>query len=565
MAATDTRNEVAPSGRMLPERRRRRRGNFQPVTMIHPSHVLRGLLMAATIATSVTAASPPNVLIVLADDLGYSDIGCYGSEIPTPNIDRLASEGLRFSSFYNTAKCHSSRVSLLSGRYPYQAGNVRLRHSVTLPEVLGGAGYFAAMVGKWHLKQEPTDFGFVRYFGHLSGFCNYYRGDNTFRLNGKPWPVPKEGFYTTVNEVDYALKFLADAREARKPWFLYVAFNAPHAPLQPLEEDYRRHLGEYDAGWDKIRAARVARQIRANLFGHEIVPSPRPDHIPAWNSLTPRQREVESQRMAAYAALIDRVDRELGRLFANLEASGEWDNTLIVFLSDNGACPYNRRGIDPLPPYDPASNWSDSTGWAWMRNTPFRFYKQNQYEGGAATPAIVHWPAGLKTAPGAVVHDPAHLVDVLPTLAEATGAAIPARWPGRDLNPLGGVSLAPVLAGHALGRRPPIYLLYDDDRGLRDGDWKIVSFRRGPWELYNLAEDRTEMHDVAAQFPDIRDRMARQWFELARDMDHASHKRLEPVLIEAKPKEHPEWSDYSRPDMLRQREKRERSVATKLE
>ncbi|MGE3776667.1 MAG: sulfatase-like hydrolase/transferase, partial [Pirellulaceae bacterium] len=364
-------------------------------------------------APSLSATPRPNILVVLTDDLGFSDLGCYGSEIETPHLDQLAARGVRFTQFYNTAKCHSSRVSLLTGRWCRQAGDESLRRAATIPEVLAPAGYFTAMTGKWHLSQQPTDFGFHRYFGHLSGACNYYRGDRSFRLNGQPWQVPSEGFYTTVANVDHAMNFLGEARTQRKPWFLYVAFNAPHAPLQPLEADYRKYLGRYDGGWDVMRKARLEKQQQLGLFGRNVEASPRPSHIPAWDTLPTETRAWEARRMAAYAALIDRVDQELGRLLADLAAQGELDNTLILFFSDNGACPYDRTstGTD-RDPFRPDVTWSDSTGWAWARNSPFRYYKQNQFEGGIATPAIAHWPAGLKLPAGSLVHSPAHLVDI---------------------------------------------------------------------------------------------------------------------------------------------------------
>jgi arylsulfatase len=495
------------------------------------------------------APARPNFLVVLADDLGFSDIGGYGSEIETPILDRLASNGLRFTQFYNTAKCHSSRVSLLSGRWCRQAGDESLRRAVILPEVLQPAGYFTAMAGKWHLSKDPTDFGFQRAFGHLSGACNYYLGDRTFRLNGEPWAVPATNFYTTVANVDHALRFLGEAREAKKPWFLYLAFNAPHAPLQPLEADYKHYLGRYDAGWDAVRAARAAKQRDLGLFGKDLEPCPRPAHIPAWESLSPEMRTREARRMAAYAGLIHRIDAELGRLVADLRQAGELDNTLILFLSDNGACPYDRRsqGRD-REPYEPDTRWSDSTGWAWARNTPFRYYKQNQFEGGITTPAIIHWPAGLKAKPGTLVHSPVHLVDVLPTLAELAGARIPDTWPGREPTPLAGVSLAPILGGGEVTNRPPIHLLFASDRGLRDGDWKLVSFQSQPWELYDVARDRTELHDVAAQHPDVVARMAKQWHDMAMNVLQAPAKECAPVAAAATGQRHREWTDFSTPD-----------------
>jgi len=491
----------------------------------------------------------PNILVILTDDLGFSDVGCYGSEIDTPNLDRLAAGGLRFTQFYNTAKCHSSRVSLLTGRWCRQAGDESLRRAVTIPEVLAPAGYFTAMTGKWHLSKQPTDFGFQRYWGHLSGACNYYRGDKTFRLNGQPWPVPEQGFYTTVANVDYALKFLAEAREAARPWFLYVAFNAPHAPLQPLKEDYEKYVGRYDAGWDVVRAARVGKQEQIGLFGGDFEPAPRPEHIPAWDTLSAEMRAWEARRMAAYAAMIDRVDQELGRLLDDLKRGGELNNTLILFFSDNGACPYDRRsvGIDRQP-FEPDVTWSDSTGWAWARNTPFRYYKQNQFEGGTATPAIVHWPAGLKAPPGALVHWPAHLVDVLPTLAEVAGATLPESWPDRDLTPQAGISLAPILAGRKIESRPPIHLLFGSDRGLRDGDWKLVSFRGQPWELYDLAKDRTELRNLAARHPEIVKRMADQWHEMTANVLQAPARERTPVADTATEQRHPEWTVFTSPE-----------------
>ena len=402
------------------------------------------------------------------------------------------------------------------------------------------------MTGKWHLDKQPTDFGFHRYFGHLSGACNYYRGDATFRLNGQPWPVPAQGFYTTVANVDFALKFLAEARATSKPWFLYVAFNAPHAPLQPLEQDYKKYLGRYDAGWDAIRAARVKKQAELGLFGKPFQPCPRPDHIAAWDALSAGRKQWEGRRMAAYAGLIDRVDQELGRIFADLKRAGEFDNTLIVFFSDNGACPFDRRQDQRFAePYLPDTMWGDSTGWAWVRNSPFRFYKQNQFEGGIATPAIVHWPAGLKTTSGAWVHTPAHLVDVLPTLADLAGTSLPKQWPGRELEPVSGVSLAPVLAGQSLPVRPPIHLLFGADRGLLDGDWKLVSFQSNPWELYNLAEDRTELHNLAAEKPEIRDRLVNLWQEMAENVLHAPERSRGPVSATAQPYVNPGWTDFS--------------------
>lgn len=509
------------------------------------------VIVGASQAAACDEAKRPNVLLILADDLGYSDLGCYGSKIETPNLDRLAAGGLRFSQFTNTAKCHSSRISLLTGRYAYQAGGLAMNRAVTAAEALGAAGYFTAMTGKWQLDREPTDFGFQRYFGHLSGACNYYQGDKTFRLNGEKWLVPKDGFYTTIANVDFAKQFLAEAREEKKPWFMYVAFNAPHAPVQPLEKDYRKYLGRYDVGWDVIREARLRRQTELGLFGSFVLASQRPEHIPAWDKLSPEQRAHESRRMAGHAGLIDRLDQEIGRLVDDVRKAGELDNTLILFFSDNGACPFARTIAEPGEPYEPDTNWGCDTGWAWMRNSPFRYYKQDQFEGGVATPGIVYWPAGLKTKPGSIDPTPAHLVDVLPTLLDVAGAKAPTSWPDRELTPMSGISLAPILSGEKIASRPPIHFQFGPNRGLRDGDWKLVSFGSSAWELYNLANDRAELLDVAAEHPEVRDRLVETWHRMAKDDLNIPDRLAEPVG--KKPSSHlnPKWTDYSRnPDDL---------------
>ncbi|MGI9446199.1 MAG: arylsulfatase [Pirellulales bacterium] len=493
---------------------------------------------------------PPNIVVIMADDLGYSDIGCYGGEIDTPNLDSLAANGLRFSQFYNTAKCHSSRVSLLTGQYCIAAGDVSLSHAVTSAEVLRDAGYFTAMTGKWHLDREPTDFGFDRYFGHLSGACNFFKGDNSFRLNGEKWSVPAvlnhKTFYTTVADVDFALDFLGEARETEKPFYLYVAFNAPHAPLHALPEDYAKYKGRYTEGWDEIREARIKKQIQLGLLPDTLTPSPRPPHVRAWKDVVPWQRDYETNRMVTLAAMIDRVDQEVGRLVDNLKEHDELDNTLILFISDNGACPYDRRA--PLLDVEPTNGdiaLADSTPWAWARNAPFRFYKQNQFEGGISSPGIVHWPGGLKTKPGAIVDTPAHLIDVLPTLADLAGTSVPGEYPQRELRPISGVSLRPVFEGKKLNRAEPIHLQFSSDYGLRDGDWKVVSFKGQEWELYNVANDRTETNNLAASEPERLAAMVEKWKNMSRDVLHSATLANPKMLTAQSPKSNSQWTVFS--------------------
>ena len=497
-----------------------------------------------------SAAERPNVLVILVDDMGFSDLGCYGSEIETPNLDRLAANGLRFTQFYNTAKCHSSRVSLLTGRWCRQAGDESMNQAVTLPEMLREAGYKTLMTGKWHLAKEPTDYGFDRFFGHLSGSCSYFRGDKSFRLDKQPFHPPEQGFYTTTANVYYAIDFLSSARQKDDhPWFLYLAFNAPHAPLHVLKEDYEKYQGQYDVGWDAIHDQRFARQQKLGLFPQTTKAALRPQAVMAWDELSSDFRDWESRRMIALAGMIDRVDQEVGRLLADLEKHQELNNTLILFVSDNGACPFDRAssGRDK-PPYDASTRWSDSTGWAWARNTPFRFFKQNQFEGGVMSPAIVHWPAGLNREPGDMTEAPVHLVDVYPTLAEVCAATIPMAWPDRKPTPLAGISLAPLLSGRPLPQRPPIHLLFANDRGLRDGDWKLVSFRGQAWELYNLAEDRTEMHNLADEFPERVAAMSATWHELTANDLRAPDRERQPVLSGPVRHENREWTIYSSPE-----------------
>lgn len=492
------------------------------------------------------AIQKPNFLVIMVDDLGYSDIGCYGSEIETPNLDRLAKNGLRFSQFYNTAKCHSSRVSLLTGQYCIAAGDTAMNHAVTSAEVLRAGGYFTAMSGKWHLKKEPTDFGFDRYFGHLSGATNFFKGDNTFRLNGKPWEVPASGFYTTVAKVDYALKFIKESRKKENPFYLYLAFNAPHAPLHALPEDYAKYKGRYDEGWDRIRDARIAKQKELGLFPKHLKASPRPPHIRAWKGLVPWQRDYEINRMTTLAAMIDRVDQEIGRLIANLEKNKQLHNTFVLFVSDNGACPYDRK--KPQLNVEPTSGdiaLGDSTGWAWARNAPFKFYKQNQFEGGISTPGILHWPAGLKTEPGAIVDTPVHLIDVLPTLADISLTSIPEKHPERDLRPISGVSLRPILENKKFHRTEPIYLQFANDFGLRNGDWKLVNFKGQEWELYNMASDRAELNNLAKSEPKILESMVLKWTEMSRSVllsERLANTKLKPSAI---PRQNPEWTKFT--------------------
>lgn len=490
--------------------------------------------------TAVHAATRPNVVLIMADDLGFSDLGCYGSEIATPNLDALAQGGLRFSQFYNTAKCHSSRVCLLTGLYCHQAGNSSLSKGVTIAQVLRDAGYFTMMSGKWHLQDEPTDWGFDRYFGHLSGACNFFKGDDTFRLNGKPFKVPAEGFYTTDANTDYALQFLDEAKRCGKPFFLYVAYNAPHYPLQAPREEVMKYRGTYRTGWDELRKRRHARQLDLGLFAKPWPLSPRPDHVRTWQELSDEDKDWEDFRMATFAAMVDRVDQNIGRLVARLKTDGVFDNTLILFCSDNGACPFERTRGREYMPWDPRSYWTYDTGWAHAGNTPFRWYKQNQHEGGISSPLIVHWPAGLKTRAGAVTHQPGHLIDIMATLIETSEGTYPRTYAGRDVSPLQGKSLLPVFRGTEREGHPWLYFQYANNRAIRRGTWKLASARGGPWELYDLASDRSELNDLSTEKPELTVELENLWHDAAENVDHLPAKLRKPVGNRVAPWQKPE-------------------------
>lgn len=485
-------------------------------------------------ACHLVDAARPNIVLIMADDLGFSDIGCYGSEIKTPNLDRLAANGQRSTQFYNTAKCHSSRVSLLTGLYCDQAGGAKLNRGATIAEVLGSAGYFTAMSGKWHLNKQPTDFGFDRYWGHLSGATNFFTGDNTFRLNGEKWTVPKslngKPFYTTTAITDFAIDFLKEATAtADKPFLLYTAYNAPHYPLQAPEAAVKKYQGVYDGGWDALRVARHKRQLDSGLLPAKWKLSPRPDHVPAWDTLSTDNREWEADRMEVFAAMVDVLDENIGRIVSFLEEKDILDNTLILFCSDNGACPFERTRGRYLEPWDPESYWTYDASWAHAGNTPFRLYKQNQHEGGISSPLIVHWPKGLKTKPGMISDQPGHLIDFMATFLDVTEATYPKQIGDRKIDPLQGRSLVPIFQGEKREPHDQLYFRFQADRALRQGPWKLVSAKLGKWELYNLDEDRTELNDLAAQHPERVAAMAKEWFRLAKDVDRAKGRGLKPV------------------------------------
>ncbi len=492
-------------------------------------------LLLLLMATFSRAGDRPNIVLMMVDDLGYSDFGCYGSEIETPNIDALATGGLQFSRFYNTAKCHSSRVSLLTGLYCNQAGSEKLNRGVTLAEVLGKAGYSTAMVGKWHLQKEPTDRGFGKYFGHLSGATNFFTGDDTFRLNGEKWDDFDDDFYTTDAFLDYSKQFLSEMHEDKeKPFFLYIAFNAPHYPLHVREEDYRKYEGRYDIGWDKLREARLKKQREIGLYPESWTPADRPELVPAWESLSAEDKSWESRRMTAFAGMVDRVDQVIGKLVDDLKAKGEYENTLIMLCSDNGACPFDRTRGKDKEPWDADSYWCYDTGWSHVGNAPFRLHKQNQHEGGISSPMIAHWPAGMKAKAGTITDQPAHLIDFMATVIDLAETEYPKSWPDVELEPLQGKSLVPIFNGETREPHEDLYFQYSTNRAIRQGKWKLVSHRRSKWELYDIEADGTEMNDVAGENPELVEKLSKRWHEMA-EVDHTTGGNAAPVTDKKPP------------------------------
>lgn len=475
-------------------------------------------LLGSVRVTLNAADDKPNVVLIMVDDMGWSDLGCYGGEIQTPHLDALANNGLRFSQFYNTAKCSQTRATLLSGLYHNEVGIGALKNCWTLAEAVKTAGYSTIMTGKWHLNKEPTDRGFARYFGHLSGATDFFAGNNSFRLNGKPFKVTAKNFYTTDANTDYAIKFIDEARDSGKPFFCYIAHNAPHYPLQAPKKDVEKYLGKYTMGWDKLRKQRFARQKKLGLLKDGWKLSPRPKDVPAWNTLSEDRRKKEDLRMATYAAMIDKVDQNVGRLVAHLKKHKVFDNTLILFLSDNGACPFDRNHHINKMPWEAGSHWTYDKGWAHACNTPFREYKRNQHEGGISTPMIAHWPNGLKIQSGLITHHVSHLVDVMPTLLDLTNTEYPKTFNGQELKPLRGQSLLPIVKGVKASERNTLYFDFAGvHHAIRLGNWKLVRKNSGPWELYDMEADRSELNNLKQSEPERATQMQKDWLNWAKE------------------------------------------------
>ena len=490
-------------------------------------------------AADSSAATRPNIVIILADDLGYSDLGCYGGEIETPHLDSLAAGGLRFTQFYNTARCWPTRGALMTGYYAQAirrdalpggdrrgGGNrgERPAWAKLLPQLLQPAGYRSYHSGKWHIDGENLAGGFVHSYD-LKDQSRFF-SPRKHTLDDKPLPVvqPDSGYYATRAIADHAIDMLqehaTDHRDA--PFLLYLAFTSPHFPLQALPEDIARYSEKYRAGWDAVRAARWEKIRQIGLVTttlSEVEPDVGPPYYfpdayetlgpgemrypRPWAELDAAQRDFQATKMAIHAAMVDRMDREIGRVLQQLREMGAWENTFICFLSDNGASAeimVRGDGHDPAAaPGSAATHLCLGPGWSTVSNTPFRRHKTWVHEGGVSTPLVVHWPRGI-SARNELRHAPGHVVDLVPTALDLAGldpAAAAANGP-----PLHGRSLKPLLAADSDVREQPIWFLHEDNRAIRVGDWKLVAAKGDPWELYNLRADRCETQNLATQHPE---------------------------------------------------------------
>jgi arylsulfatase A-like enzyme len=511
--------------------------------------------MAAHASADPAAGRRPNIVVILLDDLGYSDLGCYGGEIQTPNIDRLAAGGLRFTRFYNASRCCPTRAALLTGLYPHQVGLARngrnLSHDgATIAELLRAAGYQTAMVGKWHLSETapihgkssgpehlawlnhradhdrpfadvrtyPVNRGFERHYGPIWGVVDYF---DPFSLVEGTEPVKgvPDDFYLTDAITARSVEYIRAMARDERPFFLYVAHCAPHWPLHARPEDIDRYRGAYRQGWQALREARYRRQVEMKLIDPATHPLPElTGRSPDWDTLDAGQRDHESALMAVHAAMVDRVDQGVGAVLRTLEETGRDENTVVFVLADNGASPerYINPGFDRASAtrdgrpirytgrFDPGpeTTWGYiGSSWASASNTPFRYWKAESFEGGCHTPMVVRWPKGLEARRGSTTDHVGHVIDLMPTCLELAGIAYPAQYAGHALRPLEGESLVPAIRGRKREGRRALFFEHEGGRAVHDGDWKLVARARGKWELYHIAEDVTETRDLAGHEP----------------------------------------------------------------
>lgn len=513
-------------------------------------------------ANEVGQKRRPNIVIIMADDMGFSDAGCFGGEIQTPNIDKLASNGLRFTHFYNCARCCPTRASLMTGQYPHKVGLVRngqslTRNGITIAEALKQAGYNTAMAGKWHLSRTdtlkdpklhqkwldhqydpartfapletyPVNRGFDKHYGVIWGVIDHFDPFSLVEGTKTVEDVPDD-YYFTDAICEKSVQYIREFSQSDKPFFLYMACCSPHWPLHARPEDIAKYKDTYNEGWEKLRHDRYKRIIEMGLFKKENTALPPiQDRGRKWAQLTEEEKSFESSKMAVHAAMVDRVDQSIGKIIEALKQTEQLDNTVIFFLSDNGASPevmyepgYDRssqtrdgRKIRYRGIFEPGSeNTYACIGapWASASNTPFRYWKKESFEGGCHTPLIVHCPEGLRTKPGAITTQVGHVIDIMPTCLELAGAKYPDNYNGHTLTPLDGKTLIPILKGIKREGHERLFFEHRGGRAVIEGDFKLVALENRPWELYNLSRDRTEMENLAAKDPKRVRTMSSQW------------------------------------------------------
>jgi arylsulfatase A-like enzyme len=505
------------------------------------------LILTWLACSSAYAESKPNIIVILVDDMGFSDLGCYGSEIDTPNLDQLAGNGLRYSNFYNTSRCCPTRASLLTGLYSHQAGVGAMmektdkpgylghlnRNCVTLAEALKPAGYKTLMTGKWHVGDgdgmKPVDRGFDHYWGVLHGGGLYFKEtmklkpERKFYENAKQIEPPDD-LYVTDDFTDQAIGFIDQSvKESKKPFFLYLAHIAPHWPLQAKPKDIEKYKGRYDVGWDIVREKRFDKQKQLGVIPANTVLSPRDPAAKAWSEMSEEKRKDLAHRMEIYAAQIDCIDQNVGKLIAKLRALGQLDNTLILFMSDNGCSAEGGPGGFDRGEKDAqiGTGLSYSSGgleWANVSDTPYRNFKMFTHEGGIASPFIAHWPAGI-TSKGEIRKTVGHVIDVMPTLLDAGGAEYPKQVDSKEIKPYEGISLIPSFKSDTATSERVLYWEHYGKKAVRSGYWKAVSGEKNRWNLYHLKDDPSELNDLADKEPAKLEEFKELWQAWAKRCD----------------------------------------------
>lgn len=507
-----------------------------------------------TIRTSKETDERPNIVLIMADDMGYSDVGCYGGEIPTPNIDRLAQKGVRYTQFYNSGRSCPTRASLLTGLYPQQAGIGAMsedpgikkgekhpenrgvhgymgflnRNCVTIAEVLKEAGYHTYMTGKWHVgmhgkEKWPLQRGFEHFYGILAGASSYLKpqGGRGLTLDNTNLPAPQSPYYTTDAFTDYAIRFI-DEQTDDNPFFLYLAYNAPHWPLHTKDKDLEKFAGKYDKGWEAVREERYRKMVELGIVNPDWKLAEWESR--AWNELTEAERDSSSLRMSVYAAQVYCMDYNIGKLIDYLEEEGKLDNTLILFLSDNGACvePYSEKGFGSTSEINKLDSWvhpSYGLPWAQVSNTPYRKYKVRAYEGGIATPLIISWPEVLGKYSNQIRRNVGFVPDIMATFVEVARAEYPTTYhDGNSIIPMAGTSLMSTVHNPDKQIHEYIFGEHFNNCFVRWKNWKAVKDEKmKEWELYDIEKDRTEWNNVAAEYPDVLKKMVRKWEEWANE------------------------------------------------